>query len=56
MREQHAGASEALGCIGRQERYAQDLLALIPTLPQIELPKRRIGAVEQALLFRIDYS
>jgi hypothetical protein len=27
---------DALGCIARQERYAQNLLALIPTLPRIE--------------------
>ena len=56
MREQHAGASEALGCTGRQERYAQDLLALHPNAATDRASERRIGAVEQALLFRIEYS
>jgi len=29
---------EALGGIARQERYAQDLIALVPTLAKIEPP------------------
>ena len=35
MGNQHLGASEALGCIARQERYAQDLLALVPPPPRM---------------------
>jgi len=35
MRHQHVGASEALGCIPRQERYAQDLLALVAPPPRM---------------------